>query len=628
MATWSVIVPCIPVVVMALRALASDWEPIGDAAYFAVRSRDVLTDHHPLLGAWSSGSSTLESSVNNLGPLQLDLLAPFTRLGGPAGLAVGIGLLNIAAIVTVWATARQLLGPLGVLGIVATTVLLEWSMGSRTLIEGRQQWALVLPMWCLIVLVWAVACGRSSAIAPLVFTASLIAQTHLTFAVVAVPFVVIAVVGIVASRLLDRRRGAEAEPLRRPLFVAAVVALVCWAQPLWEQLFDSGNFGRVLSNDSAAIGAAPGVRLVADVVATPPFWLADSITQFGQMQGLGSVSASAWRFGILVALTAALAAAVCMLQAGPLPVRVASILAPVMLLVSWWAASRIPSTSFGIAPQNYRWLWPLAAFVTFAVAGAAVALVRARLPATRNVLAAATAACIVGAAVPNLATVYRDRELRDEDRVTGVAGALRTEVDESLDGLEIDEPVVFDRSFESAFSPFGYSIMMGLQSAGVDFVFDAEIDAERFDDRRADDDEARSHPRLFIVTGSNIEHVGTSVLANEDVELMAQASGVTPAQDERRRHLDRTLTAALRDGTVEVDVSRGRFYFGSRMDPLVRLIDGEDPGSLWDAVRMSEGLVNYGLLSGDAELIEEVREWARLHRSHELEQVAVYLERT
>ena len=54
--------------------------PTGDDAYFTVRSRDVLTAHHPLLGAWSSGSLDLETPINNLGPIQLDLLAPFTRL--------------------------------------------------------------------------------------------------------------------------------------------------------------------------------------------------------------------------------------------------------------------------------------------------------------------------------------------------------------------------------------------------------------------------------------------------------------------------------------------------------------------------------------------------------------------
>ena len=69
-----------PFAVAVVRAGLRHWMPVGDAAYFTVRSRDVLTAHHPLLGAWSSGSSVVGVPVNNLGPLQLDLLAPFTRV--------------------------------------------------------------------------------------------------------------------------------------------------------------------------------------------------------------------------------------------------------------------------------------------------------------------------------------------------------------------------------------------------------------------------------------------------------------------------------------------------------------------------------------------------------------------
>ena len=62
--------------------------------------------HHPLLGAWSSGSLDLETPINNLGPTQLDLLAPFTRFTPMGGTAIAVALINIAAIVTVaWLVA-------------------------------------------------------------------------------------------------------------------------------------------------------------------------------------------------------------------------------------------------------------------------------------------------------------------------------------------------------------------------------------------------------------------------------------------------------------------------------------------------------------------------------------------
>src|SRR5215213_10358922 len=106
--TWGpVVLVCLPIMWAALRAAAGNWVPIGDDAYFTVRSRDVLTSHHPLLGAWSSGSLDLTTPINNLGPLQLDLLAPFTRWTPMGGTAIGVAVVNIAAVVAIaWMMRR------------------------------------------------------------------------------------------------------------------------------------------------------------------------------------------------------------------------------------------------------------------------------------------------------------------------------------------------------------------------------------------------------------------------------------------------------------------------------------------------------------------------------------------
>src|SRR4029079_65085 len=94
-----------------VRAGLRHWMPVGDAAYFTVRSRDVLTAHHPMLGAWSSGSSVVGVPVNNLGPLQLALLAPFTKVTPYLGTGIGAAFVNAAAVTAVWVVARRLLTP-------------------------------------------------------------------------------------------------------------------------------------------------------------------------------------------------------------------------------------------------------------------------------------------------------------------------------------------------------------------------------------------------------------------------------------------------------------------------------------------------------------------------------------
>ncbi len=66
----------------------------------------MLSRHNPLVGAWSNGSRVIGVWLNNLGPLQLDLCAPFTKLDPYWGTALGVGAVNVAAIVGVWLVAR------------------------------------------------------------------------------------------------------------------------------------------------------------------------------------------------------------------------------------------------------------------------------------------------------------------------------------------------------------------------------------------------------------------------------------------------------------------------------------------------------------------------------------------
>jgi len=120
----------LPTVVMVLRAATEGWVPLFDAAYFTVRSRDVATSHNPVVGAWSMGSREVGSWLNNLGPLQLDVLAPFTKVDPYWGTAAGVAATNIVAIVGVWLVSRRLLGPVGVVGAMAATVLLQLNEGS------------------------------------------------------------------------------------------------------------------------------------------------------------------------------------------------------------------------------------------------------------------------------------------------------------------------------------------------------------------------------------------------------------------------------------------------------------------------------------------------------------------
>ncbi len=59
----------VPFVTAVLRALRSDWFPVGDNALLFIRTRDVLTEDHPFLGSWTSASLSVGENMNNPGAL-------------------------------------------------------------------------------------------------------------------------------------------------------------------------------------------------------------------------------------------------------------------------------------------------------------------------------------------------------------------------------------------------------------------------------------------------------------------------------------------------------------------------------------------------------------------------------
>ena len=264
----------LPAVVMVVRAAAEDWVPLFDAAYFTVRARDVATAHNPLVGAWSMGSREVGTWLNNLGPLQLDVLAPFTKLDPYWGTAAGVAATNIAAIVGVWLVSRRLVGPIGVVGAMAATVLLELNEGSLMLIEARQQLALILPMWCTLWLAAATWMGQRWALPWLVLTASFVLQTHFTYA-----YQTLAIAGAAAIGFVLHHRQHRGQLVRPALLAAAVLAL-CWVQPLWDQLFGTGNAGEVFGQSGGSarsVGTSTGLRILAESVFVPPFFAPGSM---------------------------------------------------------------------------------------------------------------------------------------------------------------------------------------------------------------------------------------------------------------------------------------------------------------------------------------------------------------
>ncbi len=378
----------LPIVVAVVRSILDHWVPVGDDAYFVLRSRDVFSSHIPFLGTWTSASLSTGRDINNPGPLFFDALAvPVTVFGGAAGVAIGTGLLNVLSVLGIaWCAFRRGGGLLVATAMLATSIL-TWSMGSLLLFDPWQPHALLLPFLCFVFVAWSLACGDLAALPWAVGLASLITQTHLTYVVLVGALSAWGVVGLV---LVTRRRH-RTEPVPpddrrrtvRVLGIAAVVAVVAWVQPVFEQLFRDGNLSGLAASGSGSgehlLGPRHAVQVMANVLSIPPFWSRSGFTgafteavggPHGGPEGIGLASLPG--LGVaLVSLVILLAVIVAIGLLGrrrrDLVTGAAALTVLVALAAGLFTAVRIPTDIFGVAAHQFRWLWPLGAFILFTI---------------------------------------------------------------------------------------------------------------------------------------------------------------------------------------------------------------------------------------------------------------------
>jgi hypothetical protein len=606
----------VPILATVVRAIVIGWVPIFDAGYFTVRSRDVLTANHPWLGAWSSASVTLGETVRNLGPLQLDLLAPFTKVDPYLGTGVGVGAVAAGSVVAVWWSARRVLGPVGAGAAMLATIALEAAIGTQSLIDPRQQIYLLLPYWAMLWLTWAAAMGEGRAIAPLVFVASLILQTHFTFLLQTV-LLLLAGVGVYVWRA--RRQWHEVRATKWLSFGLAV-AFVCWLQPLWDQLFGERNLGAVLGERGAneGVGWGDGASVVAGTVLVPPrFWLPDSLGSFDLP---ADIVEQRWAWIVLTGWFLLVAgAATVAWRRGFRGLAGLGLIAAVTLVGTVVAAARIPSSRFGLIPQNYFWMWPTGVFLTVAVAaGLLVLTARGRRwlssPAglIGLVVAGLVAAVVAAQPVDYFAPVPSAQ--------TAGERVARPVVEQLATGLRrhaVTGPVVVDYSRASFGTYLRYVFLAELQRADIEFLFPPDDEnINRFGRRRCDDGDAVSRIVLADAGGDPLARPGESILAHVDE---------FSADDERElAGIERRFGDALRDGTVELDVEGFEF------------LTGELPRDLRDVLstpgRAATGLAStiaftrsWGVSEMSADLHHELDRWIDLQERAAVEDVTILL---
>jgi len=378
-----------PILIAAVRAVGRGWYPAGDDGFAAVRARDVLSAHPPLLGTWSSASLWSHHSINHPGPAQFDVLALPVRLLGPAaGVAVGTALTNALCVAVIaWLAYRRGGVRLGVAAALLIATL-SWAMGSELLYDPWSQFAPLFPFTVFVFAVWGIADGDVVAMPVAVLAGSFALQTHLSYVLLVPGLAIWAVIG---HWLALRRLGRDA-PSRRPatrarslrwLLLSVGLLALCWAQPLYEQVSSHpGNLSELAASSRAKPPTTPGlhgaIQAVGDVVALPPMWLPPGWAHPAfHIDGSGRPEVLA-----AAALVAILGVGgwLAWLATRRRDQRTSTALISAGVAVIAALASTARSTSpYGLQATYVRWLWPISLFVWLALALGAAPLLRAAI---------------------------------------------------------------------------------------------------------------------------------------------------------------------------------------------------------------------------------------------------------
>jgi hypothetical protein len=588
----SVVAAVVPIAVAAARAINDGWIPTGDNALFAVRSRDLFTHNLPLIGTWSSASLTAGTNLNHPGPLYFDLLAVPARLvDSGAGIALGVALINVLCVIGIAAFAYRRGAAL--VGTVATAAVaaLCWAMGSQMLFEPWNPHSMMLPFLLFLVLVWSLADGDLIALPFAAFAGSLIVQTHLSY-VLLVP--VLGAWGVVSLtlRLRRDRRDSNAWSERRSdalryVVLAVVVFALCWIQPLIEQFTGDGqgNLTRLVDSvrgsDADTIGYAFGTRVVATVVALPPWWFRPSMKEaFNRGWDAPSAGVAALGLVVLTALLAwcawdarrrhdqALFSAVCT--------------AVVALLAAVVTAGHVRFIFVSVVWSHVRWLWPLGAFVFFAVAGT----VARRL--ALNVRDAVGSTALVGGfagltvVLAAMAIPYADQASLAGYEQYAVPGIR--ELQRHMGSLEDEGPVLIDDVYRAY--PYGTAVVAELQRREISFVVrDAGFARQFGDGRRYNGENAKA--ALLLRQGSE------TLEAPPGVREVARGEGMSGADVRDLDRLKRQISNYIGERNLQLN-PRGQAAL--------------QKGKLATVARQSEQGIDVATLFTSRELDEMIRE--------------------
>ncbi len=256
--------------VPAIRSMARGWRPLGDDAAIAIGAWRTFTLHPPLVGQLTFATSTQGNS--NPGPLEYWILGPFVHLdpgqGALLGSAILCAVILSVTIETLWRTAGMWAA------VVFAVAIADMAITTPT--------PFLDPVWnssfgffwfaAFLGIAFAVGLGNLRYFPLLLFVGSVTIDSHLLY----LPSMGCVLLGALICGWFARR------PInRRWLWWTVIVAVLCWAGPLYQQFFEARpNISALLRSEGILSGGTVqrtegfvfGLRALGRVGSLNPIW--------------------------------------------------------------------------------------------------------------------------------------------------------------------------------------------------------------------------------------------------------------------------------------------------------------------------------------------------------------------
>ncbi len=598
----------LPALAAGARAAIQRWYPTLDDGIYSARAWDVGTSNNPMLATWSSRSTATGIIMNHPGPMPFQLLAPFRRLFGPVGVRVGSAFINAgaagSAIWMAWRVGRRR----GVATFGLGVLVLSASMGSEVLSDPWTHNLPLLALFAAAVGLWASLAGDRWGPAMTVFWASLCAQISLAYVILSAALVGASLLAGAGWWWSERRKQAPAGTRLWPAIGAVGGLVALWAMPAWEQFVAPdgapGNLTAMAQN-AERLGGGRGVgfavQTFADTVLIPPAWaFPDPQTWENSTGARWGVGSSVLVFGVFVAVLAAGGWWARRRRSVPLMAVVAAV--SIVTLAALATLTNISETTLATAAY-LRWLFPVGAFVSSALALVALDAVLAVVPGTERLPALARSGAGVAAALAIVVglTVYSV----DAHGLESGSPAWANEPASQLHGALAEAPrqlaergplLTVETPYLTSLTLFP-TVIDELLAAGVDLRFAPETPLlTQFGvGRTATGDERwELSTRSGVAAGTAVTEPGVDVLATFGVEDPSEFDQLTPRAQALAEQIDATTLVAA-PGLARTDT--GLFYNQAAVgrtldDPVRSLYDGTLVGLIRrGAVQVPDDLV-------------------------------------